>query len=131
MEDNLNYIDNPSKESKPRKGTDIVQRKYSGCSPEYNPISAWGYVGYSFLFAIPFLGQIMLILYAVGLIGRIPVRKYARSYFCWAIVVVLLMFAAPVVLPMIRLNANMVYDFFNNVRDFIVKGFREQLLPLP
>lgn len=48
---------------------------------EYKPISAWGYVGYQILYAIPLIGFIILIVKAVGA-PNINVRNHARSYFC-------------------------------------------------
>ncbi len=49
---------------------------------EYRPISAWGYVGYQLLFAIPIIGFIFLLVYALGGTTNINVRNFARSYFC-------------------------------------------------
>ena len=33
---------------------------------KYKPISAWGYFGYNILFAIPILGFIILLVFALG-----------------------------------------------------------------
>ena len=48
---------------------------------EYKPLSPWAYVGYSFLFSIPFIGFIMLLVFSFDS-SRINRRNYARSYFC-------------------------------------------------
>ena len=48
---------------------------------EYRPLGAWAYVGYNFLFAIPFIGFILLIVFALSK-DNINRRNYARSYFC-------------------------------------------------
>ena len=64
---------------------------------EYKPISAWGYVGYNFLFAIPLIGFILLLVYAFGGTPSINLRNYARSFFC-ALLIVLLLIAAAVAL---------------------------------
>ena len=52
---------------------------------EYKPISAWGYVGYMILYAIPLIGFIILIIKAVGA-TNVNVRNHARSYFCIMII---------------------------------------------
>lgn len=62
----------------------------------YEPISAWGYLGYEILFSIPIIGWIFLIFYALGADNQ-NVKNFARSYFCiWliAIVVVIAYYAA-------------------------------------
>ena len=52
---------------------------------EYKPVSMWGYFGYQILFAIPFIGWIILIIFAI-VHSNINVRNFARSYFCFLIV---------------------------------------------
>ena len=47
----------------------------------FKPISAWGYVGYSLLWAIPVVGWIFWLCAAIGANNR-NVRNYARSYVC-------------------------------------------------
>lgn len=49
---------------------------------DYKPISAWGYVGYQLLFAIPLVGLILLIVFACGGTKRVNLKNFARSYFC-------------------------------------------------
>ena len=59
------------------------------------PISAWGYVGYSILWAIPVLGW--LIWLCTALFSRNQNKKnYARSYVCGVILVVLIAVVAVV-----------------------------------
>ena len=53
--------------------------------PEYAPISMWGYFGYQILFAIPFIGFIVLIIIAIGA-KNINLKNFARSYFCLLII---------------------------------------------
>ncbi|MCR4791180.1 MAG: hypothetical protein K5871_00360 [Lachnospiraceae bacterium] len=48
---------------------------------QYKPIRAWGYVGYMFLFSIPLVGLIMLIIFSFS-DENINRRNYARSYWC-------------------------------------------------
>lgn len=54
------------------------------------PISTWGYFGYEVLFAIPFIGLIFAIIFALGATNNISLRNLARSRFC--ILMVLLVF---------------------------------------
>lgn len=74
--------------------------------PEYQPISMWGYFGYNLLFCIPFIGQICLLIFAFGGTRNVNLRNYARSFFCFAIIVfVLLMILFSTVLanyPLLR-----------------------------
>ena len=45
------------------------------------PISAWGYVGYNILWAIPVLGWLIWLCTAL-FSGNQNKKSYARSYFC-------------------------------------------------
>ena len=45
----------------------------------YDPISTWGYIGYSLLFVIPLVGFILAIVFAFSGSGSINRRNYARS----------------------------------------------------
>ena len=53
---------------------------------EYTPISMWGYFGYSLLFSIPIVGLVCIIVFSFGGSGNINLRNFARSYFCWLII---------------------------------------------
>lgn len=55
---------------------------------EYRPISMWGYFGYELLFSIPCVGFILLIIFAVGGTRNVNLRNFARSYFCFLIILV-------------------------------------------
>ena len=57
---------------------------------EYRPISMWGYFGYSILFAIPIVGLVLIIVFSLGGTRNINVRNYARSYFCWLIIAIII-----------------------------------------
>jgi uncharacterized membrane protein YvbJ len=57
---------------------------------DYTPISMWGYFGYEILFSIPCVGFIMLLIFSFGGTKNINLRNFARSYFCFLIVVVIL-----------------------------------------
>lgn len=54
---------------------------------DYEPISMWGYFGYEILFSIPVVGWIILIVKAISA-RNVNVRNFARSYFCFLIIVV-------------------------------------------
>ncbi len=56
---------------------------------EYRPISMWGYFGYQLLFSIPIVGFILLIVFSFGGAKNMNVRNFARSYFCWLIIAVI------------------------------------------
>ncbi len=54
---------------------------------EYKPISMWGYFGYEILFTIPCIGFILLLIFSFGGTKNLNVRNFARSYFCFLIIV--------------------------------------------
>lgn len=55
-------------------------------SKDYTPIGMWGYFGYQILFAIPVIGFIMTLIFALGGTRNINLRNYARSTFCLFII---------------------------------------------
>lgn len=57
---------------------------------EYKPISMWGYFGYQILFAIPIIGFILLLVFALGGTKNINLKNFARSYFCLFIIVIVI-----------------------------------------
>lgn len=57
---------------------------------EYRPISMWGYFGYELLFSIPCVGFILLLIFSFGGARNINLRNFARSYFCFIIIVAVL-----------------------------------------
>ncbi len=66
----------------------IVNIPIAGYNPkwDYTPIGMWGYFFYNILFAIPLIGQIFLLIYALGGTKKINLRNYARSFFCMIII---------------------------------------------
>lgn len=56
---------------------------------EYRPIGMWGYFGYELLFAIPFVGFILLIVFSFAASNK-NLRNFARSYFCVLIIVLVI-----------------------------------------
>ena len=57
---------------------------------ECRPISMWGYFGYQILFAIPLIGFIILLVFSFGGTKNKNLRNFARSYFCYFILIVIL-----------------------------------------
>ena len=57
---------------------------------EYKPISMWGYFGYEILFSIPVVGFILLIIFSVGGTSNKNLKNFARSYFCFLILGIIL-----------------------------------------
>jgi len=57
----------------------------------YKPLGMWQYFGLQILFAIPFLGFILIILFSLGVGSNINLRNFARSYLCAFIVIIVLL----------------------------------------
>ncbi len=53
---------------------------------EYRPISTWEYFGYEVLFNIPFIGLIVLIIFALGGTKNVNLKNLAKSKFCLMVV---------------------------------------------
>lgn len=58
---------------------------------KYRPISMWGYFGYQVLFSIPVVGFIFLVVYALGGTKNVNKRNFARSYFCYLLILIVIM----------------------------------------
>lgn len=59
---------------------------------EYQPISMWGYFGYTILFNIPCVGFILILVFSFGGAKNINLRNFARSFMCiWIISLVLVL----------------------------------------
>jgi hypothetical protein len=58
---------------------------------EYKPISMWGYFGYEILFSIPCVGFILLLVFSFGGTKNLNLRNFARSYFCFMIIVAIIL----------------------------------------
>ncbi|MGI6172959.1 MAG: hypothetical protein ACOYI8_03565 [Christensenellales bacterium] len=67
--------------------------RHTGRGNSYEPrlISSWGYIGYSILFSIPVVGLIFLIAFSFS--RNENRRNYARSYWCWFLIAIVLMIA--------------------------------------
>ena len=59
---------------------------YNNIPDSHKPISMWGYFGYELLFAIPVVGFIVLLVFALGGTSNINLRNFARSKFCYLII---------------------------------------------
>ena len=70
---------------------------YNNLSPEYRPISMWGYFGYEILFSIPIVGFILLLVFSFGGTKNVNLRNFARSYFCLLILVVIFAIAVAII----------------------------------
>lgn len=68
-----------------------MQAPGSGYIPEeYQPISMWGYFGYELLFSIPLVGFILLLVFSFGGTRNKNLRNFARSYFCFLILMIII-----------------------------------------
>lgn len=61
----------------------------SSIPEQYRPISMWGYFGYEFLFNIPIIGLIFLIVFSFGKNRNKNLKNFARSYFCMLIIIII------------------------------------------
>lgn len=69
----------------------LNQEEISKIPYQYRPLSAWGYFGYTILYAIPVVGFIFLIVFSLS-DANINRRSFSRSYFC-ALILVLIVIA--------------------------------------
>ncbi len=73
---------NPSVPPTPVYGPNVPVQPVYGGQPVYQdttPLSAWAYVGYMVLFAIPLVGFIMMLVFAFG-DGNINRKNFTRGY---------------------------------------------------
>lgn len=63
---------------------------FNNLPEEYRPISMWGYFGYELLFSIPCVGFILLLIFSFGGTRNVNLRNFARSYFCFIIIIFIL-----------------------------------------
>ena len=81
---------------------------------QYRPLGAWAYFGYAFLFSIPIVGFICLIIFSLS-DDNINRRNFARSYWC-ALAIVLILFVIVLVL-------GLVFGFADTLSDSIANMF--------
>ena len=53
--------------------------------PEYKPLSAWAYAGWQLLFAIPFVGFVLLVVMSFAPRNK-NLKSFARSHWCLALI---------------------------------------------
>lgn len=82
---------------------------------KYRPIGAWGYLGYNILFAIPLVGFICLIVFALSG-SNVPRRSFARSYFC---VLLLILIVVAIIVGMGIFAAGGIDGFMEMIKGFI------------
>lgn len=92
------------KDSNERQNSNPGTRPYYN-SPEvtenqlpekFRPISMWGYFGYELLFAIPFVGLIILIVFCFTATNQ-NLKNFARSHFCFLMIVLVIAIIAAAV----------------------------------
>ncbi|MBO4385257.1 MAG: hypothetical protein J5854_07565 [Clostridia bacterium] len=66
---------------------------------QYQPLSAWAYWGLSILFSIPVVGFVFLIVFSISG-SNINRRSYARSYWIWAVICVVLTVVAVIIIAL-------------------------------
>lgn len=59
---------------------------------DYKPVTVGQYVGYTFLFSLPIIGFIMVLITAFGSDKSISLRNYAKSYLVWFAISIALVF---------------------------------------
>ena len=85
----------------------------------FKPITGWGYVGYSILWAIPVVGWLICLFTAIGSKHR-NVRNFARSIFCRIFLLIILAAAAVGTVVLLDvLNVIEPATIFSYVKDFI------------
>ena len=70
--------------------TQIELNEIAKIPDKYRPIGAWSYFLLTILFAIPLIGQICLIVFALS-DSNINRRSFARSFFCTFIIIAVLL----------------------------------------
>lgn len=69
----------------------MIMSDMNNIPEKYKPITMWGYFGLEILFAIPVIGTIFLIVYALGGTRNVNKKNFARSYFCILVIFVIIM----------------------------------------
>lgn len=80
-------------------------------NPQLRPLTMWQYFGYQILFSLPVIGFICLLVFAFGATQNINLRNFARSYFCYFIIMfVIFAIIAAITVPVVMgLVDNVVY----------------------
>lgn len=78
--------------------------------PQFRPIGAWGYFGYSILFAIPLVGFVLLLVFALGGTQNVNLKSYARSFFCGYLVALIVLVLAVAAMLILKIDLPAVQD---------------------
>jgi len=74
---------------------------------KYQPLSAWAYFGYNILYAIPIIGWVFMIIFALD-DSNINRRNFTRSFF-----VVYLVYG---ILTVILVSSDVIYNLLSSMR---------------
>ncbi len=77
---------------------------------KYRPLGAWGYFGYTILFAIPLVGFICMIVFSLS-DANINRRSFARSFFC-VLIIVAVIFAVVFTVAMANFGLDAILQYF-------------------
>ena len=80
---------------------------------EFQPVSMWGYFGYSLLFSIPVVGTILIFVFAFGS-KNINKRNFARSYFC-TLILALIIIGVIVLIAVLTGGSAALIDWFKSL----------------
>lgn len=80
---------------------------------QFKPIGAWGYVGYDILFALPLIGFILIIVFAVSG-AKVNRQKYARAQLCKLLLIVII----TLVLTIIFIASGSLQSIVDQVQSF-------------
>lgn len=79
----------------------------------YKPISMWGYFGYEILFSIPLIGFILLLVFSFGGTKNVNLKNFARSYFCFFIIELIITIVFAVLIGLGVVSSSMVSQALN------------------
>ena len=77
----------------------------------YQPITMWGYFGYELLFSIPCVGFILLLVFSFGGTKNKNLQNFARSFFCWIIISVVLTIIIFIIAAISGVAISSAYNF--------------------
>ena len=79
----------------------------------YKPISMWGYFGYEILFSIPIIGFILLIVFSLGGTHNVNLRNFARSYFCFFLIGLILTIILAILISVGAISSGVLREVLN------------------
>ena len=101
------------------------REKLEGLPKEFRPMSAWGYVGYGFLFSLSIVGFVIAIVFSFDE-SYIARRNYARSYlFSIALGVLLgvIIVGVVVVIAVAVAGPDVFLEWFESIKSYIEFNF--------